>query len=57
MFRYLKGNEKNLFLAMIEYAKEDEFNISIIETMHLIRKISAALRENPDEKRFVFTLR
>lgn len=44
-FRYFPGDEKNLFLAMIEYGRDARFNISITEALHLIRKISAYMRE------------
>ena len=44
--KYPVGEEKSLFFALIDYGKNKEFNLSLIEALHLIRKISAYLRGN-----------
>lgn len=54
MFKYKPGNEKNLFLGLIEFGKSSEHNISLIEVLHLIRKISAHLREKGHTRSFTF---
>lgn len=53
-FKYRRGCEKELFYALIEYGKNDEYCISLIEVLHLIRKISAHLREKGHIKNFTF---
>ena len=44
-FKYKRGEEKQLFFVLIEYGKDDSYNITLIEVLHLIRKISQELRE------------
>ncbi len=53
-FKYTPGDEKNLFFALIEHGKDDRYNISLIEVLHLIRKISAHLREKGHVRNFTF---
>jgi hypothetical protein len=53
-FKYRPGGEKGLFFSLIEYGKDDRYNITLIEVLHLIRKMSAHLRENGDIRNFTF---
>ena len=54
MFKYSQGEEKKLFFTLIDYGKDDDFNITLIEVLHLIRKISAHLKEKGFLKNYTF---
>lgn len=53
-FKYNSGEEKNLFMVLIQYGKDSELNISLIEVLHLIRKISGHLRDKGHLESAVF---
>ena len=44
LFKYVPGNEKNVFFAMLEIGRNEEFNISLVEVFGIIRKISEYLQ-------------
>ena len=56
LLRYMGGNEKNLFLVLIEIGKSEDYNLSLIETLHLIRKISRSIQNKGHEKSVSFKL-
>ena len=55
-FKYLPGEEKNLFYSLIEYGKDDAYNITLPEVLSLIKKISSQLRDKGYVKNFTFQI-
>ncbi|TET35738.1 MAG: hypothetical protein E3J72_10280 [Planctomycetota bacterium] len=54
LFKYAPGNEKNLFFALLEMGRSEEYNISLVEVFHLIRKISNHLQKHGVGKSMTF---
>ena len=55
-YKYEQGDEKALFFTLINHGKNDDCGITLIEMIHLIRKISAHIRSGV-KKDFKFKLR
>lgn len=54
LFKYLSGNEKNLFFALLEIGRDDNHVLNLTEIFFTIKKISNHLQKHGIGKNLAF---